>query len=119
MKLTDIISSENARITYEFRELTLDNLLQLLRVPGFASELYINYDCNLYCENLFENITKLLSKNTLSAQQAIYSAHILSLDALLTIVASIDKNCKSYRKGNAVTYKSESFRIVFKILLTV
>lgn len=107
MKLTDIISSENVRITYEFRELTLDNLLQLLRVPGFASELYINYDCNLYCENLFENITKLLSKNTLSAQQAIYSAHILSLDALLTIVASIDKNCKSYRKGNAVTYKSE------------
>lgn len=109
-KLTEIIGSESTRIAYEIRELALDNLLQLLRVPGFAAELYINYDCDLYCANVFENITKLLSKNALSAVAgtAIYGTQLLSLDALLTIIASINKNCTSFKKGNAITYKRHS-----------
>lgn len=109
-KLTDIIGSENTRITYEIRELALDNLLQLLRVPGFAAELYINYDCDLYCANIFENITKLLSKNALSAASTpvIYGTQLLSLDALLTIIASINRNCSSFKKGNQIIYKRHS-----------
>lgn len=110
VKLCDIIVSENTRIVYETRELALENLLQLFRVPGFAAELYINYDCDLYCVNLFENITKMLSKNALSAAatQTIYSTHLLSLDSLLTVIEAIDKNCMSLKKGNTVSYKSES-----------
>ena len=111
IKLTDIIGSENTRITYEIRELALDNLLQLLRVPGFAAELYINYDCDLYCADVFENITKLLSKNALSAASStpvIYGTQLLSLDALLTIIASINRNCSSFKKGNQIIYKRHS-----------
>ncbi|KAL7050324.1 hypothetical protein ACKWTF_004037 [Chironomus riparius] len=110
IKLTDIIGSENARVTYEIRELALDNLLQLLRCPGFAAELYINYDCDLYCANIFENITKLLSKNALlaTAGPTIYGTQLLSLDALFTIISSIDKNCISFKKGNQVSYKRHS-----------
>lgn len=113
VKLCDIISSENAKIVYETRELALENLLQLFRVPGFAAELYINYDCDLYCVNLFENITKMLSKNALSATatQSIYSTHLLSLESLLTIIEAIDKNCASLKKGNSVSYKSEFIHI--------
>lgn len=109
-KLTDIIGSENTRITYEIRELALDNLLQLLRVPGFAAELYINYDCDLYCVNVFENITKLLSKNALSAAASpvIYGTQLLSLDALLAIISSINRNCSSFKKGNQIIYKRHS-----------
>lgn len=92
-KLAEIIASENPRIPYEIRELALDNLLQFLRIPSFAAELYINYDCNLYCTNLLEDLVKLLSKNSLSATQAIYSIHEISLDGLLTIVGDISKNC--------------------------
>lgn len=110
IKLTDIIGSENQRITYEIRELALDNLLQLLRVPGFAAELYINYDCDLYCANVFDNITKLLSKNALSAASTpiIYGTQLLSLDALLIIISSIDRNCTSFKKGNHILYKRHS-----------
>ncbi|KAG5678424.1 hypothetical protein PVAND_008098 [Polypedilum vanderplanki] len=110
IKLTDIIGSENVRVTYEIRELALDNLLQMLRVPGFAAELYINYDCDLYCANIFENITKLLSKNALlaTAGPTIYGTHLLSLDALFTIISSIDKNCMSFKKGTQITNKRHS-----------
>ncbi len=110
VKLCDIIVSENTRIVYETRELALENILQLFRVPGFAAELYINYDCDLYCVNLFENITKMLSKNALSAvaTQTIYSTHLLSLDSLLTVIEAINKNCMSLKKGNSVSYKRHS-----------
>lgn len=91
-KLAEIIGSENPRTPYEIRELVLDNLLQFLRIPSFAAELYINYDCNLYCTNLLEDLVQLLSKTSLSATQAIYTIHDISLDGLMTIVGDIEKN---------------------------
>lgn len=104
-KLAEIIGSENPRTPYEIRELVLDNLLQFLRIPSFAAELYINYDCNLYCTNLLEDLVKLLSKTSLSATQAIYTIHDISLDGLMTIVGDIEKNCSKQlaKKSSAVT----------------
>ncbi|XP_053692933.1 Golgi-specific brefeldin A-resistance guanine nucleotide exchange factor 1 [Sabethes cyaneus] len=107
-KLADLIVNENPRILYEARELALDNLLQLWRIPGFAAELYINYDCDLYCSNLFDDLTKLLSKNTLSATHSIYSVHTLSLDALLTIIGAIERNCMQAKNGEKTTYVRHS-----------
>jgi len=61
-KLSEIITSDHPRITYEVRELALEAIVQLWRIPGLVTELYLNYDCDLYCSNLFEDLTKLLSK---------------------------------------------------------
>lgn len=65
-KLMEIIVSESLRITYEQREIALESIVQMLRIPGLVTELYLNYDCDLYCTNLFEDLTKLLSKARLS-----------------------------------------------------
>ncbi len=61
-KLMDIVTSDSPRILYEQRELALESIVQLLRIPGLVAELYLNYDCDLYCSTLFEDLTKLLSK---------------------------------------------------------
>ena len=61
-RLSEIITTDNPRITYEVRELALESIVQLWRIPGLVTELYLNYDCDLYCTNLFEDLTKLLSK---------------------------------------------------------
>lgn len=105
-KLTEIIGSENPRTPYEMRELALDNLLQFLRIPSFSAELYINYDCNLYCTNLLEDLVKLLSKNSLSATQQIYTIHQISLDGLLTIVADIERNFQQVKSVAGSTVPS-------------
>lgn len=63
-KLIDIITSENIKMPYEMKEVALEALVQLWRIPSFVTELYINYDCDFYCSNLFEDLTKLLSKVT-------------------------------------------------------
>lgn len=83
----------------ERRELALEALVQLWCIPGLVTELYLNYDCDLYCSNLFEELTKLLSKNSFPIGQELGSAHVLSLDALLTVIDSIEVNCH-YRMLN-------------------
>ncbi|XP_069123729.1 Golgi-specific brefeldin A-resistance guanine nucleotide exchange factor 1-like isoform X1 [Argopecten irradians] len=93
-KLTDIIISESPRISFEIREIALESIVQLWRIPGLVTELYLNYDCDLYCSNLFEDLTKLLSKNAFPVQ-GLFSTHLLSLDALLTVVDSIEQHCHS------------------------
>ena len=58
----DIIVSDSIRVSYEQHEIALESIVQLLRIPGLVTELYLNYDCDLYCSNLFEDLMKLLSK---------------------------------------------------------
>lgn len=53
---------ENPKMPYEMKEMALEAIVQLWHIPSFVTELYINYDCDYYCSNLFEDLTKLLSK---------------------------------------------------------
>lgn len=98
-KLIDIITSDSLKVTYEHKEITLDTIIQLWRIPGFVTELYLNYDCRLYCSNLYEDLTKLLAKNAFPATSGVYHTHLLSLDALLTVIEVIEKQCVEKSKG--------------------
>ncbi|XP_023171113.2 Golgi-specific brefeldin A-resistance guanine nucleotide exchange factor 1 isoform X2 [Drosophila hydei] len=103
-KLSEIIASDNPKTPYEMRELALDNLLQLWRIPGFVTELYINYDCDLYCTDMFESLTNLLSKYTLSATNAVYSTHIISMDTLISVIDCIEHNCAAAKSNNSLSH---------------
>lgn len=74
LKLMEIIVSESNRVSYEQREIALECIVQLLRIPGLVTELYLNYDCDLYCSSLFEDLMKLLSK--VQIQQSLYQVLI-------------------------------------------
>ncbi|XP_038060765.1 Golgi-specific brefeldin A-resistance guanine nucleotide exchange factor 1-like [Patiria miniata] len=113
-KLTEIIISESVRIPYEQREMALDSIVQLWRLPCMVTELYLNYDCDVYCSNLFEDLTKLLSKNAFPVSGSLYTTHLLSLDALLAVIDGIETNChhrilsSMVAQGNLDREKSES-----------
>ncbi|KAB0793293.1 hypothetical protein PPYR_12913 [Photinus pyralis] len=92
-KLIEIITSDSVKVTYEHKELSLDNMVQLWKVPGLVTELYLNYDCDIYCTNLYEELTKLLAKNAFPATSGIYHMHLLSLDALITVMDDIEGHC--------------------------
>lgn len=96
-KLMEIIVNESGKVSYEHKEIALDSLLQLWRIPGYVSELYLNYDCDIYCTNLYEELTKLLGKNVMSATSGVYHTHLLSLDALLTVIENIEQQCAGDR----------------------
>lgn len=102
-KLIDIIVTDSGKISYEHKEIALDNILQLWRIPGLVTELYLNYDCNMYCTNLYEDLTKLLAKNACSATSGVYQTHMLSLDALLTVIEGIKMHCIEDKSDNSQT----------------
>ncbi|XP_029328211.1 Golgi-specific brefeldin A-resistance guanine nucleotide exchange factor 1 isoform X4 [Mus caroli] len=94
-KLMEIITVENPKMPYEMKEMALEAVVQLWRIPSFVTELYINYDCDYYCSNLFEDLTKLLSKNAFPVSGQLYTTHLLSLDALLTVIDSTESHCQA------------------------
>lgn len=106
-KLIDIIVSDSGKISYEHKEIALDNILTLWRIPGLVTELYLNYDCNMYCTNLYEDLTKLLAKNAFSATSGVYHTHMLSLDALLTVIESIEEHCLEGKEAVELPKKNE------------
>lgn len=90
-KIIGIISTDTSKAIYELKEihhLALESLIQFFRIPGLCTELYLNYDCDVFCMNVFEEVTKLLSKNVVSSTA--YEIHQLSLEALLTILEGIE-----------------------------
>nr|CAB3248501.1 golgi-specific brefeldin A-resistance guanine nucleotide exchange factor 1 [Phallusia mammillata] len=91
-KLMELITSDNPKMSYEVKELSLEGVVQLWHIPGLVTELYLNYDCDFYCSNVFEDLSKLLSKNAFPVS-GLYTTHLLSLDALLTVVKSIEQRC--------------------------
>ncbi|XP_054838203.1 Golgi-specific brefeldin A-resistance guanine nucleotide exchange factor 1 isoform X2 [Eublepharis macularius] len=94
-KLMEIITVENPKMPYEMKEMALEAIVQLWRIPSFVTELYINYDCDYYCANLFEDLTKLLSKNAFPVSGQLYTTHLLSLEALLTVIDSTEAQCQA------------------------
>eukprot|EP01082_Thalassiosira_pseudonana_P012873 g11568.t1 g11568 contig6:110020-115493(-) len=65
-----ILSSSESPTTHEQvwsssperRELALESLLEFCREPMLMQDLYINYDCDINCTNLFETICITLAK---------------------------------------------------------
>ena len=49
-------SAAKVAANYELKELALEALVDMWRLPGLVAELYLNYDCSLYCSNLFEDL---------------------------------------------------------------
>ena len=99
VKLMDVVNTENnPKITYEHKELILDMIVRLYKMEDFITELYVNYDCDLYTHNIFEDLTKMLSKNAFPVT-GLYSTQFLSLDALLTVVESIERQHQLKKKN--------------------
>lgn len=46
----------------ETRELMLETLNHIARYPGFMVDLFVNYDCDVNCEDLFEKLVDFLTK---------------------------------------------------------
>ena len=75
--------------TFEHREGVLDCIQRLCRLPGFAAELFLNFDCNLHCEALFSRVIKFLSQSAFPEDTGLYLTNVMALDALLAIIAEL------------------------------
>jgi len=92
----------------ELRELALESLLEFCQEPALMQDLYVNYDCDVQCTNLFESICKALANQAsltnssndggdeLSEDdQPVNILNRLALEGILAIIESIASHCKA------------------------
>lgn len=77
----------------EQRELAFESLLEFSREPALMLDLYINYDCDVACTNLFETLCRCLCRNAVPEQGPLTSLHILSLEGVLAVLESMARRC--------------------------
>eukprot|EP01113_Clastostelium_recurvatum_P025585 TRINITY_DN3078_c0_g1_i3.p1 TRINITY_DN3078_c0_g1~~TRINITY_DN3078_c0_g1_i3.p1 ORF type:complete len:1663 (+),score=447.69 TRINITY_DN3078_c0_g1_i3:135-5123(+) len=80
---------DNKATPYEHQEHAMESIVHLCRVPSLMVDVYANYDCDVYCTNLFENLCKFLYKNAFPVNGAVCTVHMLALDGLLAVARSI------------------------------
>lgn len=64
-------------------------ILDFCNQPGFMHEVFVNLDCRIERSNLFESLCTLLSKTAFPVNSTLASVHLLSLEGLLSILASL------------------------------
>eukprot|EP00048_Salpingoeca_helianthica_P023468 m.24517 g.24517 ORF g.24517 m.24517 type:complete len:1480 (+) comp8714_c0_seq1:128-4567(+) len=76
--------------TYEHREAALDCLLQLSRLPSFWPDLYLNFDCHLFCPDVCAALVAGLGQHAFPEEQRLLTTHVTALDALLALAQEIE-----------------------------
>ncbi|CAG8656602.1 17032_t:CDS:10 [Dentiscutata erythropus] len=95
-------SGETSIAIGEVRELLLESLGQFAREASFMVDLWVNYDCNIDCGDLFEEVVKFLSKNSFPEPTgySVSNSHVVCLDALLMYVNFMVDRLQTEKSGN-------------------
>jgi len=83
----------------ENREMALESLVEFCREPRLMVDIYTNYDCDVQCTNLFEDMCRFLSKNAFPFSGSLNALNLLSLEGLLSILRSLADACDAAGPG--------------------
>ncbi|CAM9476739.1 unnamed protein product, partial [Sphacelaria rigidula] len=106
---------EGANNGPEQQELALESLLEFTREPALMLDVYINYDCDVQCTNLFETICHSLSSHAMPRDgMEVNALNRLALEGVLAVIESISRRCQALppsnpRAGSAPQWSSTPF----------
>lgn len=81
--------------TYGQKELAMESLVEFCREPALMLDLYVNYDCDVHCTNLFEVLCRSLSKHALTLSNGTLNVlNLLAVEGLLVVVQAIARRCE-------------------------
>ncbi|KAM1470851.1 hypothetical protein ACFX1Q_041336 [Malus domestica] len=72
--------------SYQQQEVAMEAVVDFCRQKTFMVEMYANLDCDITCNNVFEELANLLSKSAFPVNLLLSSIHILALDGLIAII---------------------------------
>uniref|UniRef100_A0A5B7BDY5 Putative ARF guanine-nucleotide exchange factor GNOM-like n=1 Tax=Davidia involucrata TaxID=16924 RepID=A0A5B7BDY5_DAVIN len=72
--------------SYQQQEVAMETLVDLCRQQMFMTEMYANFDCDISCSNVFEDLANLLSKSAFPVNSPLSAMHILALDGLIAMI---------------------------------
>ncbi|RDX67026.1 ARF guanine-nucleotide exchange factor GNOM, partial [Mucuna pruriens] len=72
--------------SYQQQEVAMEALVDFCRQKTFMVEMYANFDCDITCSDVFEDIANLLSKSAFPVNSPLSSMHILALEGLIAVM---------------------------------
>ncbi|CAI9109752.1 OLC1v1009632C1 [Oldenlandia corymbosa var. corymbosa] len=72
--------------SYQQQEVAMEALVDFCRQPLFVAEMYANFDCDVSCSNVFEDLANLLSKSAFPVNSPLSAMNTLALDGLIAII---------------------------------
>lgn len=78
--------------SYQQQEVAMEALVDLCRQPSFTIEMYANFDCDITCGNVFEDLANLLSKSAFPVNEPLSAMHVLALEGMISMVQSMAEN---------------------------
>ncbi|XP_065851501.1 ARF guanine-nucleotide exchange factor GNL2 [Euphorbia lathyris] len=76
----------------QLQEVALEGIINFCRQPTFIVEMYVNYDCDPICRNVFEEIGNLLCKLSFPGSSPLSYVQIQAFEGLLIVVHNIADN---------------------------
>lgn len=77
----------------ELQQAALEGVLDFCTQPSFVRDIYLNLDCRIERNNLFEQLCGLLSKTAFPVSGPVAAVHLQSVDGILAILTALASNC--------------------------
>ncbi|TKY56779.1 ARF guanine-nucleotide exchange factor GNOM [Spatholobus suberectus] len=72
--------------SYQQQEVAMEALVDFCRQKTFMVDMYANFDCDITCSIVFEDLANLLSISAFPVNCPLSSTHILALDGLIAVI---------------------------------
>ncbi|XP_071913136.1 ARF guanine-nucleotide exchange factor GNOM-like [Coffea arabica] len=77
--------------SYQQQEVAMEAIVDFCRQPFFMAEMYANFDCDISCSNVFEDLANLLSKSAFPVNSPLSALNTLALDGLIAMIEGISE----------------------------
>eukprot|EP00271_Cylindrocystis_brebissonii_P013215 TRINITY_DN32894_c0_g1_i1.p1 TRINITY_DN32894_c0_g1~~TRINITY_DN32894_c0_g1_i1.p1 ORF type:complete len:1612 (+),score=297.74 TRINITY_DN32894_c0_g1_i1:164-4837(+) len=91
---------------YLQQEVVMEALVDFCRQPHALVEMYVNYDCDVTCNNTFEEIVNVLSKSAFPVNSPLSTLHVRALEGLIAIIQSIAERVEASSAGPTTPFPS-------------
>ncbi|KHG25690.1 Pattern formation EMB30 -like protein [Gossypium arboreum] len=88
--LSTLVQSKHG-FSYQQQEVAMEALVDLCSQHMFVAEMYANFDCDITCSNVFEDIAYMLSKSAFPVNEPLSAMHILALNGLVSMIKGMAK----------------------------
>lgn len=76
----------------QLQEVALEGIINFCRQPTFIVEAYVNYDCDPLCQNILEEIGRLLCKHSFPGAAPLTSLQMQAFEGLVILIHTIAEN---------------------------
>ncbi|ESQ47079.1 hypothetical protein EUTSA_v10027619mg [Eutrema salsugineum] len=101
--------------SYQQQEVAMEALVDLCRQHTFMAEVFANFDCDITCSNVFEDVSNLLSKSAFPVNGPLSAMHILALDGLISMVQGMAERVGEELPGSDVSTHEEGYEAFWTV----